>query len=131
MKEVKMKKTISTQNAPQAVGPYSQAVWANDLLFVSGQLPVDPQTGKFVSDDVKEQTKQVFENLGAILKEAGLGYENIVKATVYLADMNDFAAMNEVYASFFAGDFPARAAFQVVKLPLGAKVEIEAIAVKM
>ncbi len=126
-----MKKTISTQNAPQAVGPYSQAVWVNDLLFVSGQLPVDPQTGKFVSDDVKEQTKQVFENLGAILKEAGLGYENIVKATVYLTDMNDFAAMNEVYASFFAGDFPARAAFQVVKLPLGAKVEIEAIAVKM
>jgi len=125
-----MKKVISTENAPQAVGPYSQAVWANDLLFISGQIPVNPQTGKFVSDDVKEQTKQVFKNIGAILQKAGLGYENIVKATVFLADMNDFAAMNEVYASFFSKDFPARAAFQVVKLPLGAKVEIEAIAVK-
>ena len=125
-----MKKVISTENAPKAVGPYSQAVWAGDLLFVSGQLPIDPQTGKFVSDDVKEQTRQVFDNIGAILQSAGLGYENIVKATVYLVDMNDFAAMNEVYASFFARDFPARAAFQVVKLPLGAKVEIEAIAVK-
>lgn len=125
-----MKKIISTENAPKAVGPYSQAVWANDLLFISGQIPIDPQTGKFVSEDVKEQTKQVFKNLGAILTEVGLGYENIVKATVYLTDMNDFAAMNEVYASFFDKDFPARAAFQVVKLPLGAKVEIEAIAVR-
>ncbi|MCF7792396.1 MAG: RidA family protein [Candidatus Cloacimonetes bacterium] len=125
-----MKKTISTQNAPQAVGPYSQAVWAGDLLFISGQIPINPETGKFVSDDVKEQTKQVFKNIGAILKKAGLSYENIVKATVYLADMNDFAAMNEVYASYFTKDFPARAAFEVVKLPLGAKVEIEAIAVK-
>ena len=125
-----MKKIISTENAPKAVGPYSQAVWANDLLFISGQIPIDPQTGKFVSEDVKEQTKQVFKNLGAILTEVGLGYETIVKATVYLTDMNDFAAMNEVYASFFDKDFPARAAFQVVKLPLGAKVEIEAIAVR-
>ena len=124
-----MKKIISTEKAPKAVGPYSQAVWANDLLFISGQIPIDSKTGKFVSEDVKEQTKQVFKNLEAILKEAGLSYENIVKATVYLADMNDFAAMNEVYASFFEKDFPARAAFQVVKLPLGAKVEIEAIAV--
>lgn len=125
-----MKKIISTENAPKAVGPYSQAVWANDLLFISGQIPIDPQTGKFVSEDVKEQTKQVFKNLGAILTEVGLGYENIVKATVYLTDMNDFAAMNEVYASFFDKDFPARVAFQVVKLPLCAKVEIEAIAVR-
>jgi 2-iminobutanoate/2-iminopropanoate deaminase len=125
-----MKKVISTKNAPQAAGPYSQAVWANDLLFVSGQIPLDPQTGKFVSDDVKEQTKQVFQNIGAILQEAGLNYEDIVKATVYLTDMADFAAVNEVYASFFKQDFPARAAFQVTKLPLGAKVEIEAVAVK-
>lgn len=125
-----MKKVISTEKAPQAVGPYSQAVWANDLLFISGQIPIDPKTGKFVSENVKEQTKQVFENIGAILKEAGLDYENIVKATVYLADMNDFSAMNEVYASYFKTDFPARAAFEVVKLPLGAKVEIEAMAVK-
>lgn len=125
-----MKKIISTENAPKAVGPYSQAVWANDLLFISGQIPIDPSTGKFISEDVKEQTKQVFKNLGSILQEAGMDFENIVKATVYLADMNDFAAMNEVYASFFEKDFPARAAFQVVKLPLGAKVEIEAIAVR-
>ncbi|RLC57357.1 MAG: reactive intermediate/imine deaminase [Candidatus Cloacimonadota bacterium] len=125
-----MKKIISTENAPKAVGPYSQAVWANDLLFISGQIPIDPSTGKFVSEDVKEQTKQVFKNLGSILQEEGMDFENIVKATVYLADMNDFAAMNEVYASFFEKDFPARAAFQVVKLPLGAKVEIEAIAVR-
>lgn len=125
-----MKKVISTEKAPQAVGPYSQAVWANDLLFISGQIPIDPKTEKFVSENVKEQTKQVFENIGAILKEAGLDYENIVKATVYLADMNDFSAMNEVYASYFKTDFPARAAFEVVKLPLGAKVEIEAMAVK-
>lgn len=125
-----MKKVISTEKAPQAVGPYSQSVWANDLLFISGQIPIDPKTGKFVSENVKEQTKQVFENIGAILKEAGLDYENIVKATVYLADMNDFSAMNEVYASYFKTDFPARAAFEVVKLPLGAKVEIEAMAVK-
>ena len=125
-----MKKIISTENAPKAVGPYSQAVWANDLLFISGQIPIDPSTGKFVSEDVKEQTKQVLKNLGSILQEAGMDFENIVKATVYLADMNDFAAMNEVYASFFEKDFPARAAFQVVKLPLGAKVEIEAIAVR-
>lgn len=125
-----MKKVISTKNAPQAVGPYSQAVWANDLLFVSGQIPLDPSTGKFVSDDVKEQTKQVFQNIGAILQEAGLNYEDIVKATVYLTNMADFAVVNEVYASFFKQDFPARAAFQVAKLPLGAKVEIEAVAVK-
>lgn len=125
-----MKKIISTENAPKAVGPYSQAVWAYDLLFISGQIPIDPKTGKFVSNDIREQTQQVFKNIGAILSEAGLDYENIVKATVYLADMNDFAAMNEVYASYFKRDFPARAAFQVVKLPLGAKVEIESIAVK-
>jgi len=125
-----MKKIISTANAPKAVGPYSQAVWANDLLFISGQIPIDPETGVFVSDDVTEQTQQVFMNLRAILQEAGLDFGNIVKATVYLADMNDFAVMNEVYTSFITKDFPARAAFQVVKLPLGAKVEIEAIAVK-
>jgi len=125
-----MKKIISTEKAPKAVGPYSQAVWANDLLFISGQIPIDPETGKFVSEDVQKQTKQVFNNLGAILQEAGLSFENIIKATVYLTDMNDFAKVNEVYASYFDKDYPARAAFQVVMLPLGAKVEIEAIAVK-
>lgn len=125
-----MKKVISTDKAPKAVGPYSQAVWANDLLFISGQIPVNPETGKFISDDIKEQTEQVFKNLGAILKEAGLGFENIVKAIVYLEDMDDFSAMNEIYTSYFEKDYPARAAFQVVKLPLGAKVEIEAIAIK-
>ncbi len=125
-----MKKIISTENAPEAVGPYSQAIWANDMLFISGQIPLDPQTGLFVSEDVREQTEQVFENLGAILQEAGLDYNNIVKATVYLENMTDFAAMNQVYSKYFTKNFPARAAFQVVKLPLGAKIEIEAIAVR-
>jgi 2-iminobutanoate/2-iminopropanoate deaminase len=123
-----MKKTISTKNAPQALGPYSQAVWAGDLLFISGQIPLNPKTGRFVSEDVKEQTKQVLKNISAILQEAGLRMDDIVKTTVYLIDMNDFAAMNEIYSTFFEKDFPARAAVQVTKLPLGASVEIEAIA---
>jgi 2-iminobutanoate/2-iminopropanoate deaminase len=125
-----MKKTITCENAPRAVGPYSQAVWANDLLFISGQIPIDPETGVFVSDDIREQTVQVFKNIGAILKQAGLTFENVVKMTVYLSDMNDFAVVNEVYASFFEKDFPARAAFEVSQLPLKAKIEIESIAIK-
>jgi len=125
-----MKKTISTEYAPKAVGPYSQAVWANDLLFISGQIPIDPETGVFVSEDIREQTVQVFSNIEAILKYTGLNFKNIVKMTVYLADMNDFAVVNEVYATYFQKDFPARAAFEVAKLPLGAKIEIESIAIK-
>lgn len=125
-----MKKIISSKSAPAAIGPYSQAVEANGMLFISGQLPIDASTGAFVEGGVKEQTKKSLENIGAILSEAGMGFENVVKTTVFLNDMNDFAAMNEVYAMFFTSDCPARAAFQVVKLPKGALVEIEAIAAK-
>ena len=125
-----MKKIISSKSAPAAIGPYSQAVEANGMLFISGQLPIDVATGAFVEGGVKEQTKKSLENIGAILSEAGMSFENVVKTTVFLNDMNDFAAMNEVYAAFFTSDCPARAAFQVVKLPNGALVEIEAIAAK-
>lgn len=123
-----MKKKIQTVNAPEAIGPYSQAVNDGGLVFVSGQLPIDPETGKFPSDDVSEQTYQSLKNIQEILKEAGYGMENIMKTTVLLQDMNDFAAMNTVYEKFFTDPYPARAAFQVAKLPKGAKVEIEAIA---
>ena len=124
-----MKKIISSPKAPKAVGPYSQAVQAGNTLYISGQLPVDAQTGKF-PDDVAAQAEQALKNIGYILEEAGYGYEDVVKSVVYLQDMNDFAAMNEVYARFYTKDMPARVCFQVAKLPLGVKVEIEAIAVK-
>lgn len=125
-----MKKTVSTPDAPKAVGPYSQAVWAGDTLYISGQIPLDPATGNMVGATTAEQTAQVFKNIGAILKAAGLGFGQVVKMTVLLTDMKDFAAMNEVYAKHFTGDFPARAAYQVVALPKGALVEIETIAYK-
>jgi len=125
-----MKKIIATTKAPGAVGPYSQAVLAGDNLFISGQLPIDPATGKFISDDVAEQTDQALKNMGAILQEAGMTYDNVVKTTVLLKDIKDFTAMNEIYAKFFSGEFPARAAFEVANLPLGARVEIEAVAFK-
>ena len=123
-----MKKKLETGNAPAAIGPYSQAVSADGLVFVSGQLPINPETGEFPSDDVSEQTYQSLNNIREILKEAGYGMENVLKTTVFLADMNDFAAMNAVYETFFTDPYPARAAFQVAKLPKGAKVEIEAVA---
>ncbi len=125
-----MKKIIHTENAPKAVGPYSQATEANGTLYVSGQIPVDPAIGKIVEGGIKEQTEQVLKNMGAILKEAGYTYENVVKCTCLLDNMDNFVAMNEVYASFFTENPPARAAFGVVKLPLGVMVEIECIAVK-
>jgi len=125
-----MKKIIATEKAPAAVGPYSQAVQAGNTMYISGQLPIVPATGKFISDDVAEQTEQSLKNMGEILKKADMNYENVIKTTVLLADIADFKAMNDVYAKFFKSDFPARAAFQVVNLPLGARVEIEAIAVK-
>lgn len=124
-----MKKVICSPNAPKAVGPYSQAIQAGDTLYVSGQLPVDGATGTF-PDSVEEQTKQSLTNVGHILTEAGFAYTDVVKSTVLLSDMNDFAAMNAVYASFFTGDMPARICYQVAKLPLGVKVEIDVIAVK-
>ncbi len=126
-----MKEVIATASAPAAIGPYSQGVAASGkIVFVSGQLPIDPATGAFAAEDIQGQTEQSLKNIGAILAEAGCGYEDVVKTTVLLADIADFGPMNEVYARFFTGACPARAAFAVRDLPKGAKVEIEAIAVK-
>ena len=125
-----MKKVIFTEKAPAAIGPYSQAIEANGMIFLSGQLPVDPATDEFVPGGVTEQTTQCFENIKNVLAEAGLTTANIVKTTVFLADMSLFAEMNVVYANYFEGDFPARSAFAVKALPKGALVEIESIAVR-
>ncbi len=124
-----MKKIINSPLAPKAVGPYSQAVEANGTLYVSGQLPVNPATGT-VPETIEEQTAQSLENIGAILAEAGYSFDDVVKSTVLLADMNDFAAMNGVYARYYTKDMPARVCYQVAKLPLGVKVEIDTVAVK-
>ncbi len=124
-----MRETISTENAPGAIGPYSQAVRVGDMVFCSGQIPIDPQTGNFVSDEVAEQTEQVLKNLSAVLKAAKTNLDNVVKTTVFLADMDDFTAMNEVYARFFRDNKPARATVQAARLPRDARVEIECIAV--
>ena len=125
-----MKKVIATTNAPAAIGPYSQAVQVGNMLFASGQLGIDPATGNFVEGAVKEQTAQAFKNVRAILTVAGLDISDVVKTTVFLADMGDFGAMNEVYASQFEGAFPARSAVAVKTLPKNGLVEIEVIAVK-
>ena len=125
-----MKKIISTQNAPAAVGPYSQAVEVNGTLYASGQIPLDPLTGRIVEGGVTEQTTQVLKNIGAILDAAGYGYKDVVKCTCLLNDIIDFKAMNEVYASFFTENMPARVAYAVADLPLGALIEIELIAAK-
>ncbi len=125
-----MKKIINTPNAPAAIGPYSQAVMVGDTLYISGQVPVDPAVGKVVEGGIEAQTEQVLKNIGAILKEAGLDYSNVVKTTCLLSDMENFVAMNGVYAKYFTKEMPARAAFGVVRLPLGAMIEIEAIAVR-
>ena len=119
---------ISTTNAPAAIGPYSQAISVGGLVFVSGQLPIDPATGAFAEGGIKDLPRQSLTNMKAILEEAGTSMANVVKTTVFLADMNDFAAMNEVYAEFFAAPFPARSAVAVKTLPKGALVEIECIA---
>jgi len=123
-------KSVQTEKAPQAIGPYSQGVCANGFLFVSGQLPIDPATGLFVPGGIGEQTRQALLNAKAIVEAAGQQMSQTVKATVFLADMNDFVAMNEVYATFFSAPFPARAAFQVARLPKDAMVEIELIVAK-
>lgn len=125
-----MKNVLSTYEAPQAIGPYSQAIEIDNLLFVSGQLGLEPESGKMVEGGVEAQAEQAMQNISAILEEAGLTFSNIVKTTIFLADMNDFAKVNEVYASHFVGDFPARSAIQVAALPKGGLVEIEVIAVK-
>ena len=124
-------KAINTSNAPAAIGPYSQAIdSAHGLVFVSGQLPIDPATGAFPEGGIKEQTRQSLTNAKAILSEAGLDLSNVVKTTVFLADMGDFVAMNEVYAQFFSAPFPARSAVAVKTLPKGVLVEIECIAAR-
>ena len=120
--------TVSTENAPGAIGPYSQAVKTGNLVFCSGQIPIDPKTGEFVSDNVAEQTRQVLKNLSAVLEAAGTNLNNVVKTTVFLADMNDFSAMNSIYAEFFSENKPARATVQAARLPKDARVEIDCIA---
>ena len=125
-----MKKVIQTANAPMAIGPYSQAVEINGMLFVSGQVPIDPSTGKLVPGGIKEQTRQVMENIGAILREAGYTYNNVVKSTCLLENISDFREMNEVYGQYYTENQPARAAYAVKDLPLDALIEIETIAVK-
>ncbi len=125
-----MKKIIKTQNAPAAIGPYSQAVEINNMLFISGQIPINPETGKLVEGGITEQTEQVFRNISAILETAGYTFSEVVKSTCLLSDMTSFKAMNDVYSRYYASDQPARAAFAVKELPLGALIEIETIAVK-
>jgi 2-iminobutanoate/2-iminopropanoate deaminase len=125
-----MKKIISTPNAPKAIGPYSQAIEANGTLFISGQIPIDPATGKIVEGGITEQAEQVMKNIDAILNEAGFEFKDVVKSTCLLSDMDNFAPMNAVYGKYYSENPPARAAFAVVKLPLGALIEIETIAVK-
>ena len=122
-----MKKVIATENAPKAVGPYSQAIEVNGTLYISGQIPVNPADGQVQTEITAHQS---LKNIGAILAEAGMTYDNVVKTTVLLADIADFKAVNEVYAEYFTGDKPARACYQAAALPLGVKVEIEAIAVR-
>jgi len=122
------KEIVSTEKAPGAIGPYSQAIKANGMVFCSGQIPIDPATGNFVSDVVAEQTEQVLKNLSEVLVAAGSSLDEVVKTTVFLADMNDFAEMNEVYSRFFSENKPARATVQAARLPRDARVEIECIA---
>ena len=123
-----MKRIIKTEDAPKAIGPYSQAVVAGGFVFASGQIPTDPATGQFVEGGVSEQTRQVLRNLSKVLEAAGTGLERVVKTTVFLADMNDFAAMNEVYARFFGENPPARSTVEAARLPRDARVEIDVIA---
>ncbi len=124
------KLVISTTNAPKAVGPYSQAVLSESLLFLSGQIPLDPGTGQMVQGDIRMQTRRVLENVSAVLEASSSSFSQVVKTTVFLTDMGDFSEMNSVYAEYFQKDFPARSTVQVAALPLGARVEIEVIARK-
>jgi 2-iminobutanoate/2-iminopropanoate deaminase len=123
-----MTRAVTSADAPRAIGPYSQAVRAGQLVFLSGQIPLDPATGRMVEGDIAAQTRQVMTNLGALLTAAGLSFAQVVRATIFLADMNDFAAVNEVYGSYFKEPFPARATVQVARLPKDARVEIDLIA---
>ena len=123
-----MRQAVSTPSAPAAIGPYSQAIRAGSLLFVSGQIPLDPATGSMIDGDVAAQTHRVFQNIGAILTAAGASFDQVVRATVYLADMNDFGVVNEVYGTYFSSPAPARATVQAARLPKDARVEIDVIA---
>lgn len=125
-----MKRIIKTSGAPAAIGPYSQAIEVNETLYISGQIPLDPVTMKVVEGGIQEQTEQVLKNIGAILKEAGYDYTDVVKSTCLLSEMGNFKAMNEIYGTFYAENQPARAAFAVKDLPLGVLIEIETVAVK-
>ena len=125
-----MKKVINTEAAPKAIGPYSQAIEAGNTLYISGQIPINPSSGKIETFEIAGQTEQVMKNVGAILSAAGYGFENVVKSTCLLSDISNFSAMNEVYAKYYPQNPPARAAFAVKDLPLGALIEIETIAVK-
>ena len=126
----RMKKEIKTEKAPKAIGPYSQAIEANGFVFASGQIAIDPATGELSTGDIEEQTRLVLNNLKAVLEAAGSSFDNVVKCTVFLQDMNDFSKMNAVYGEFFKPPYPARAAVQVARLPKDVKVEIEAISIK-
>ena len=125
-----MKTIISTDKAPAAIGPYSQAILMGNTLYISGQIPIDPATGAFASENIEAQTRQSLDNIGAILAKAGFGFEDVVKTTVMLANIEDFAAMNGVYSEYFTANPPARSAFAVKALPRGALVEIEAVAAR-
>ncbi len=128
MNEKAIREIIATDRAPGAIGPYSQAVRAGDFVFCSGQIPIDPATGEFVEGGVREQTHQVLKNLSEVLKAAGSSLKGVIKTTVFVEDMNDFAEMNRVYAEYFTENFPARATVQAARLPKDAKVEIECVA---
>lgn len=123
-----MRQAVSTESAPKAIGPYSQAIRAGSLVFVSGQVPIDPATGHLIDGDIAAQTRRVLQNVGAILDAAGLSFDHVVRTTVFLTDMNDFTAMNEVYATCFSSPAPARATVEVSRLPKDARIEIDVIA---
>lgn len=129
-RSLSMKKAIQTNRAPKAIGPYSQGIITNGMIFASGQIPIDPATGELNTGSIEDQTRLVLNNLKAVLDEGGCTFDNIVKCTVFLEDMNDFSRMNAVYAEFFKPPYPARAAVQVARLPKDVKIEIEAIAAK-
>lgn len=122
------KEIIEVKGAPEPVGPYNHLIKSGNLLFSSGQIPLDPSTGKIISEDIEGQTHQVLKNVGALLNSAGLGYENIIKCTLFLSNMDDFAAINAIYGQYFTSHFPARSTVEVSKLPLGVKFELEFIA---
>ncbi|MCP2519389.1 RidA family protein [Candidatus Aminicenantes bacterium AC-335-A11] len=126
-----MKKEIKTDKAPKAIGPYSQAIEANGFIFVSGQIPIDPATGEIIKGSIEKQTEQVLKNIKAILEEAGSSMENIVKATVYLSNLEDYSKVNEIYGKYIPSPYPARAAFQVARLPKDVGIEIEIIALAL